>query len=157
MNVAVTSNPVTASHETDAFVAPSANVTVSGPLVLHATSGNVATANSLDVSIGAVHVASLSASTNVAAATTAYVGNSAVLKGGNISLLADSTNNSAATQNSVGLSLLGAVKLDPVATDQHSVETYVGIGSTVTATGTLTLTPPRPTAPTHRPTARRGA
>ena len=75
----------------------------------------------------------------MAGATEAYVGNGAVLKAANVSLLADSTNNADATQDSFGLSLLGSVKLNPTATDQHSVEAYVGAGSNVTSTGTLNL------------------
>ena len=38
---------------------------------------------------------------------------------GNVSLMANSTNNADATQDSFGLSLVGAVKLRPQATDQH--------------------------------------
>ena len=139
MNAAVTSTPMTAEHSTDAFVAPDANFTINAPLVLHATSGNSATANTQDVSIGAIQVASISGNTDVGGATEAFVGDGAVLKGSNISLLADSTNHADATQNDVGVSLLGIAKLDPVATDEHAVEAYVGSGSTVTATGTLTV------------------
>jgi len=131
---------VTAKHETDAFLAPSANVTVSGgPLTFKATGGNSATANSQDVSIGAVQVAFESADTKVAGATQAYVGSGAVLKAGDVSLLADSTNNAGATQDSFGLSLLGVVELNPQATDGQTVEAYVDAGSTVTSTGTLSV------------------
>ena len=136
--VSVASNPVTANHETDAFVAPNAKLTVNAPLTLHATSGNTATTSTQSLTIGAVQVDFESANTNVAGGTMAYVGSGAVLKGQNISLLADSTNNASAEQDSVGLSFVGAVKLDPVATDQHTVQAYVSSGSTVTG-NTLTV------------------
>ena len=62
-----------------------------------------------------------------------------MLKAGNVSLVADSTNNAVATQDSFGLSLLGSVKLNPQATDQQTVEAYLAAGSNVTSTGTLSL------------------
>jgi hypothetical protein len=140
VNVSPASLPVTAQHETEAFLAPSANVTVSGgPLTFHATGGNSATANSQDVSIGLVNVTSLSANTEVAGATQAYAGNEAVLKAGDVSWIADATTSAGATQGSFGLSLFNSVNLDPQATDQHDVEAYLAGGSDVTSTGTITI------------------
>jgi hypothetical protein len=141
VNVSVAETPVTAGHETEAFLAPGANLTITGgPLTFHATSGNSATAKSQNVNIGAVNVDVLSADANVAGATRAYVGNGAVLKAGTVSLMADSDKNSAAaTLDSFGLSLVDVVKLDPSATAQHGVEAYLDGGSDVTATGTLTI------------------
>ncbi len=139
LNGGATSTPVTAGHETDAFVAPDSNLTVNAPLVLHATSNDSATATTEDVSIGAANVASISGNTDVDAGTTAFVGQGAMLSGTTISLMADSTSNATASQKSVGVSLLALAKLDPSATDEHQVEAYVDTGSTVNATGTLTL------------------
>ena len=62
-----------------------------------------------------------------------------MLKAGNVSLVADSTNNAVATQDSFGLSLLGSVKLNPSATDCADRPGYLATGSTVTSTGTVSL------------------
>jgi hypothetical protein len=140
VNVSVGSSPVTASHETDAFLAPGASVTVGGgPLTFHATSGSGAMATSQSVDIGAVNVAFLSANTVVSGGTRSYAGNNAVLHAGNVSFLADSTDNATASQSSVGVSLIGAAKLDPQATNEQTVESYLGVGSNVQASGTVTV------------------
>ena len=138
-NGGTTSAPVTAGHETDAFVANDANITVNAPLMLNATSNNSATATTQDTSIGVADVGFIDGDTEVGSRTTAFVGIGAVLHGGNISLMADSTNNANATQDSFGLNLLGFAKLDPSATDEHEVDAFVDTGATVTATGTLTV------------------
>jgi hypothetical protein len=139
LDVGVASSPVTAAHETDAFLAPGANVTVHGPLTFHATSGSTATASSQDIGIGAARIASLGAAALVDGGTRAYAGDGAVLHAGNASFLADSTDNAVASQSSVGASLLGVVKLDLQAINQQAVESYLGAGSNVQATGGLTL------------------
>ncbi len=140
VNVALASNPVSATHSTESFLAPSANVTVNGgPLTFQATGGNTATASSQDVNIGVVAVASLSAATSVTGTTQAYVGGGAVLKAANVSLVAGSTNNAGATQAGFGLSLLGSVSLNPQATDSQSVQANLAAGSNVTSTGTVSL------------------
>lgn len=157
MNVGVTSTPVTASHETDAFLAPGASVTVNGgPLTFQATAGSSATANSQSIDIGVANIASLSADTVVSGGTRAYAGNGAVLHSGNVSFLANSTDNAVASESSVGASLLGIVKLDPQAINEQAVEAYLGVGSNVQASGTLTVSATSTEGTAPRPTARRG-
>ena len=135
VNVGVAKAPVKVSHVTESFVAGGANISVTGgPLTFTGSSGNHATADTLDISIGAINVAALSADATVEGATRAYIGGNAVLNADDVSLAAQSTDNSAlAGMTQVNVGLIDVVVLNPKATTVHTVEAFVAGGANVTA------------------------
>src|SRR5262249_42339126 len=129
-NFGGTSDAVQTTHRTEAFVAPNAHLVVGGPLQLHATSGSSATADTLDVQIGALQISTIKSEVLVGGATRSYVGNGAILEGQDVTLVAESTSNTAtAKKSTVGIALINAPTINPSAKTQQSVESYVGAAS----------------------------
>ena len=130
-----TSAPVKVAHDTESYLAADADATVAGgPLAFIGRSTGHATADTLDISIGGLNLAKISAEASLEGATRSYIDSGARLAADDVSLVAESTGNTVdAAAADVQVGLANGIVLNPTATAAHGVEAFVGGGADVTA------------------------
>jgi hypothetical protein len=143
VNVGVggSATPIRVTHETAAYIADAANITVTGgPLAFFAQSTGTASADNFDIQVGLVQVADIESEARVEGSTRSYVGGNARLTAGNASFRARSFGNTAeASMSNVNVGLVDVVDLNPTAVTANVVEAFIAGGAVVTA-GSISLT-----------------